>query len=175
MSKRKSPACNVTIDAAFQLLLRKNEPHAACELLNTAIGGRVKLFADGTEVKPSFFIRHVYVATDEVAGGWVARLKMLVAVKMPKEWTVTGIEGLLESKSELPRRRPCPATTHEWHTICGEIAVVATTNLCSVVPKNQSKLAEDVLEWCELKYGMSPAESEMREAVRRVCDQLQQP
>jgi hypothetical protein len=40
------------------------------------------------------------------------------------------------------------------------------------VPKNESALAAAVLEWCRVEHDKEPADSEMREAVRRMCAAL---
>ena len=42
------------------------------------------------------------------------------------------------------------------------------------IPKNRSKLARDMLQWCEDKFQCQPADSEMREAVKAICDALLQ-
>jgi hypothetical protein len=75
-----------------------------------------------------------------------------------------------------PRRRTGPVPTHDWHSICGEIACrcVDPKTKRVQVPKNESRLAQAMLQWCQDNYGLEPAESEMREAVRRVCATLRQ-
>jgi hypothetical protein len=66
-----------------------------------------------------------------------------------------------------PKRRPGPPTKYDWHTICGEIAarcIDPKTNKLQI-PKNQSKLAAEVLQ---LYKDGGPSLSEMQEAVKRV-------
>jgi hypothetical protein len=79
-------------------------------------------------------------------------------------------------ETKPPRRRPGPVTTHDWHAIDGEIArrCIDPKTRQLQVPKNESKLANAVLEWCQDQFGREPAESEMREAVRRICAALRQ-
>jgi hypothetical protein len=74
-----------------------------------------------------------------------------------------------------PQRRRGPATTHDWFAICGEIArrcIDPKTGRVRV-PKNESALARDVNQWLENQDLGQTAESEMREAVKRVCAALQ--
>ena len=73
-----------------------------------------------------------------------------------------------------PERRRGPILKHEWHAIDGEIArrcINPKTRLLEI-PKNERKLAQDVLGWCQGKYEKEPAESEMREAVKAICAAL---
>jgi hypothetical protein len=73
-----------------------------------------------------------------------------------------------------PPRRRGPALTHDWFGICGEIArrCIDSKSGRVRVPKNESALARDMLTWCQDQGWDEPAESEMREAVRRVCAAL---
>jgi hypothetical protein len=76
--------------------------------------------------------------------------------------------------TQPPPRRRGPATTKDWHSIDGEIArrcIDPKTGRVRV-PKNESALARDVLQWLEDQGLGQPADSEMREAVRRVCAAL---
>jgi hypothetical protein len=75
---------------------------------------------------------------------------------------------------EPPRRRRGPVLTHDWFSICGEIArrCVDPKTGRAQVPKNESRLAKDVLAWCQEQGWDEPAVSEMREAVKRVCAAL---
>jgi hypothetical protein len=79
-----------------------------------------------------------------------------------------------EPKPPPPRKRG-PATVHDWCAICGEIARRCLDPTGRVaVPENESRLAGDMLGWCGAALGREPAESEMREAVKRVCAALRQ-
>jgi hypothetical protein len=73
-----------------------------------------------------------------------------------------------------PPRRRGPVVTHDWFAICGEIArrCIDPKSGRVQVPKNESALADDVLEWCRVEHDREPANSEMREAVRRMCAAL---
>jgi hypothetical protein len=75
---------------------------------------------------------------------------------------------------EPSQRRRGPATTHDWHSIDGEIArrCIDTKTGRVRVPKNETALAHRVLQWLEDQDLGQPAESEMREAVKRVCAAL---
>jgi hypothetical protein len=73
-----------------------------------------------------------------------------------------------------PERRRGPTLKHEWHAIDGEIArrcINPKTRLLQI-PKNERKLAEDVLEWCQENYQKEPVQSEMRDAVKAICAAL---
>jgi hypothetical protein len=64
--------------------------------------------------------------------------------------------------------------THDWFSICAEIArhcIDPKTGRVEV-PKRESKLAKDVLAWCQEQGWQEPAVSEMREAVKRICAAL---
>jgi len=85
----------------------------------------------------------------------------------------TGTSPAIQTSAAPPQRRRGPATTHDWHCICAEIAcrcIDKTRKL--VVPKNESALAKEMLQWCENTFGQQPSLSEMREAVRIVCAAL---
>jgi hypothetical protein len=73
-----------------------------------------------------------------------------------------------------PPRRRGPVVTHDWFAICGEIArrCIDRRSGRVRVPNNESALAADVLAWCLDEHDKEPAESEMREAVKRVCAAL---
>jgi hypothetical protein len=76
--------------------------------------------------------------------------------------------------NQPPQRRRGPATTHDWHSICGEIArrcVDRKTGRVSV-PENESALADAVLQWLSDQDLGQPADSEMPEAVKRICAAL---
>jgi hypothetical protein len=73
-----------------------------------------------------------------------------------------------------PQRRRGPVTTHDWHSIDGEIArrcIDPKTGRVRV-PKKGSSIVGDMLKWCEDQGWAKPARSEMSEAVRRVCAAL---
>jgi hypothetical protein len=73
-----------------------------------------------------------------------------------------------------PQRRRGPVTTHDWHSIDGEIArrcIDPKTGRVRV-PKKGSSIVGDMLKWCEDQGLAAPARSEMSEAVRRICAAL---
>jgi hypothetical protein len=139
--------------------------------------GQVRLWQNDAEVNPSFFATHLYVVANATPDGWTASMAMTRAVEpWPCEWAVSAadVDKLLRSKPGLPRRRPGPVTTHDWHAIDGEIArrCINPKNRQVAVPKNENKPATDMLEWCSTTFDREPAESEMREAVKRICAAL---
>ena len=73
-----------------------------------------------------------------------------------------------------PQRRRGPPTTHDWHSIDGEIArrCIDPKSGRVQVPKSESKLADEVLDWLAENEQGQPSVSEMREAVKRVCAAL---
>jgi hypothetical protein len=91
-----------------------------------------------------------------------------VDVKKP-DWTFDAAAA-----SAPPRRRTGPATTHEWHRICGEIArrCIDPQTGCVQVPKSERKLAEGMLLWCQDQTWDEPADSAMRVAVKHICAAL---
>jgi hypothetical protein len=171
---RKGKQSSLTIDEAFHQfhLQEKNDPHVTCERFNQALRQGLTLWCDGKQVEPDYFASYFRVVLKQAPdGGWTARMETTATAAMPPadqfEWTVsaTDIGRFEKPKSESPPRRPGPVTTHDWIAISAEIAF-----RCRVkVPKSERKLADDVLQWCEDTYGKSPAESEMREAVKQVC------
>jgi hypothetical protein len=186
MTKRKQntlPATGkISVDQAFQQLQKKAEPWAACELFNAALRTRrVRLWQNDTEVPPSYFTAYLQVVINSTPDGWTASMAMNRAVEpWPCEWSVSAadVEKLqLHPKSGgPPRRRTGPANTHDWHSIDGEIArrCIDPKTKRVRVPKNESKLAQEVLTWCQEKGWDEPADSAMREAVKRVCAALRQ-
>ena len=169
-------AASITIDEAFQRLhleLKEKDGYITCERFNKALReGRIHLLADSKGAKPEFFVPHLRVSVEKTTGGgWTAKMTAIRALERPVneyEWTVSAsdVAHLVEEpKSESPRRRPGPVTTHDWIAISAEIAF-----RCRVkVPKSERDLSKDVLQWCEDTYGKQPAESEMREAVKQAC------
>ena len=76
--------------------------------------------------------------------------------------------------SRPPARRRGPVTTHDWHSIDGEIArrcIDPKTGRVSV-PKKENALVAEMRTWCKEQGWAAPATSEMSEAVRRVCAAL---
>lgn len=72
----------------------------------------------------------------------------------------------------LPQRRRGPANTHDWHTINGKIMrhlLDADGRLA--IPENESLIVKAVLdEYAQFERYIS--DTEVREAVRRVCAEL---
>jgi hypothetical protein len=60
---------------------------------------------------------------------------------------------------------------HEWDAIYAEIAasLIDPKTRRVNVPKNESKLASDVLQWLENADKSQPGPSEMRDAVHAIC------
>jgi hypothetical protein len=86
----------------------------------------------------------------------------------------TTLAAAAPAQPTQPPRRRGPPTTHDWHSIDGEIArrcIDPKTGRVRV-PKSERKLAEGLLHWLSDQNMDQPAESEMREAVRRVCAAL---
>jgi hypothetical protein len=75
-----------------------------------------------------------------------------------------------EAPNRTLRRRH---SKYPWNEICGEIAArcIDPKTRCVDVPKNENRLAEDMLEQCA-KTGREPPLSDMREAVNAICARL---
>jgi hypothetical protein len=71
-----------------------------------------------------------------------------------------------------PSRPRGPPVTEDWFTICGEIARRCIESGRVRIPKNQTELVEDILQWCRNEHDREPAKSSVHEAVRRVCAAL---
>ena len=73
-----------------------------------------------------------------------------------------------------PERRRGPVTTHDWHTIDGEIArrCIDPKTGHVEVPKKENALVAEMRMWCKEQGWAVPATSEMSEAVRRICAAL---
>jgi hypothetical protein len=73
-----------------------------------------------------------------------------------------------------PERRRGPVTTHDWHSIDGEIArrCIDPKTGHVEVPKKENALVAEMRKWCEEQGWAAPATSEMSEAVRRICAAL---
>lgn len=91
-----------------------------------------------------------------------------VAASAPARSSPAGIEA------PPPRPRGSPRT-HDWFSICGEIArrCVNPANGRVEVPK-QNALVNEMLIWLDDQNLARPAASEMAEAVRRVCAPLRE-
>jgi hypothetical protein len=91
-------------------------------------------------------------------------------------WPVSKVstETIASVKSPA-RRRSGPVLKHDWHAINGEIARRCHDKSRRIsVPENESKLAADVLQWCEDMGRPQPADSAMRDAVKAICAALRQ-
>jgi hypothetical protein len=76
--------------------------------------------------------------------------------------------------TQPPERRRGPVTTHDWHSIDGEIArrcIDPETGRVQV-PKKENALVAEKRTWCEEQGWAAPAASDMSEAVRRICGPL---
>ena len=76
--------------------------------------------------------------------------------------------------AQAPQRRRGPPTTHDWHGIDGEIArrCIDPKSGRVRVPENESALAAAILQWLSDQDIEPPAESAMRDAVKRICAAL---
>jgi hypothetical protein len=92
-----------------------------------------------------------------------------VAASAPARSSPAGIEA------PPPRPRGSPRT-HDWFSICGEIArrCVNPANGRVVVPEKENALVNEMLVWLDDQNLARPAASEMAEAVRRVCAPLRE-
>jgi hypothetical protein len=92
-----------------------------------------------------------------------------VAASAPARSSPAGIEA------PPPRPRGSPRT-HDWFSICGEIArrCVNPANGRVVVPEKENALVNEMLLWLDDQNLAQPAASEMSEAVRRVCAPLRE-
>jgi len=96
------------------------------------------------------------------------------AEKHPIAATPTMTAPHQSDDSRPPERRRGPVTTHDWHSIDGEIArrcIDPKTGRVSV-PKKENALVAEMRTWCKEQGWAAPATSEMSEAVRRVCAAL---
>jgi hypothetical protein len=112
-------------------------------------------------------------------GVWVephvdGHLYYVRAVDLYERYKPTMTAAPQSDDTRPPERRRGPVLKHEWHAIDGEIArrcINPKTRLLEI-PKNERKLAADLLDWCQEKYEKEPAESEMRDAVKAICAAL---
>jgi hypothetical protein len=77
--------------------------------------------------------------------------------------------------NEEPKRRLRRwSAKYEWDVIYAEIAsrCIDPKTRRVLVPKNESKLADNMLQWCEDTNKAQPAPSEMRDAVHAICQAL---
>jgi hypothetical protein len=136
------------------------------------------------EVKPTFFKTSLCINAYQSPNGWHAELKMLEAINnfFETEWAMSAKDIELMCKPlpapaqvdySAPVRRRGPVLKHDWHAIDGEIARRCHDNSGRIhVPKSESRLAGDILQWCEDMNRPQPSESEMREAVKAICAAL---
>jgi hypothetical protein len=96
-------------------------------------------------------------------------------VDLDKYYPLAGAPVVPQSDdTRPPPRRRGPVTTHDWHSIDGEIArrCIDPETSRVAVPKKENALVSDMRAWCEEQGWAVPATSEMSEAVRRVCAAL---
>src|SRR5215831_13473207 len=94
---------------------------------------------------------------------------------LDKHYSITATPTAQQSGDiRPPERRRGPLTTHDWHSIAGEIArrCIDPKTGRVAVPKKESALVADMRTWCKEQGWAAPATSEMSEAVRRVCAAL---
>ena len=92
-----------------------------------------------------------------------------LTASVPARSSTAGIEA------PPPRPRGSPRT-HDWFSICGEIArrCVNPANGRVAVPEKENALVNEMLVWLDDQNLARPAASEMAEAVRRVCAPLRE-
>jgi len=92
-----------------------------------------------------------------------------LAASAPARSSPAGIEA-------PPPRRRGALWTHDWFSICGEIArrCLNPANGRVVVPEKENALVNKMLYWLDDQNLARPAASEMAEAVRRVCAPLRE-
>src|SRR5262249_34638403 len=92
-----------------------------------------------------------------------------LAASAPARSSPAGIEA-------PPSRRRGPATTHDWMSICGEIAArcINPRDGRLVVPVKDSAIVASMRIWFLDKNLAVPATTEMSEAVRLVCAPLRE-
>ena len=97
--------------------------------------------------------------------------------KFEKIWSAVAASAPARSspaaiEAPPPRPRGSPRT-HDWFSICGEIARRCVNPASRVVvPEKENALVNKMLYWLDDQNIARPAASEMAEAVRRVCAAL---
>jgi hypothetical protein len=81
------------------------------------------------------------------------------------------------TRAEPPQRRRGPVTKYDWIAFTAEVCR-RCIDLSGrvVVTEDESQLADDMTEWCELTFGLDqiPAESARRDAVKIACAAMRQ-
>jgi hypothetical protein len=76
------------------------------------------------------------------------------------------------NRTEPPPRRRGPVTKYDWIAFTAEVCrrCIGPSGRI-VVTEDELGLADDMIEWCELNFGLDqiPAESARREAVKTAC------
>jgi len=177
MSGRCSPT------DALNLLIPAFEPmDAAAELTQGIHHNTCPVICNGVVIK-SHIAPRLLVVAHEADGRWTASIEgtFQVGGVLPTdvwEFEIDKVKTLRASASnrlpddtQPPPQRRGPVPTHDWFSICGEIARRCIDPKTSRVrvPKKGSSLVVDMRGWCETRGWAAPARSEMSEAVRRVC------
>jgi hypothetical protein len=187
---KSEPQRRISVTQALEMLLPVYRAHdAAVQLSLASCANKCRLWCNGELLAPDYITMALkVVARPEEDGGWRAEVVSSTreAWEHPPDyyrWELDAAEvkallplptGRQADNVQLAARRRGPPTTHAWHTIDGEIArrcIDPRTGRVHV-PKSESKLAKDVLVWCQEQGWAEPAVSEMREAVKRVCAAL---
>jgi hypothetical protein len=183
-----------SFDEAFRYLIRAREKRdgvALYELEHTGVlPGRLPVkvehylngeFQGAGEVKPSFWRDHLGLEIVDGRAQVVARralepgeYRYTVSERDVRQlWPVSEVSTETTAGVESPARRRGPVLKHDWHAIDGEIALRCHDKSRQIsVPKNESKLAADMLQWCVDTGRPQPADSEMRDAVKAICAAL---
>jgi hypothetical protein len=177
MSKR------CTLTQAIGILAPLSPTKAANRLTQGVHDKDCRLYCNGKKVPYNIASRLRVMVQFENDGSWVARIENVAyaagGVQPATVWEleVDEVRALRENdRASLapPPRRRGPVVTHDWFSICGEIArrcIDPKTGRVRV-PKKGSSLVRDMRKWCEDQGWAEPARSEMSEAVRRVCAAL---
>jgi hypothetical protein len=116
----------------------------------------------------------VYVPVDLLpAWGEFFVERAALDARYPPVATMLVTPTVTAAKSEPPKRRRGPVTTHDWHTIDGEIAHRCIDKSGRLrLPKSENKLAKDMADWLIDEGYDPPAISELRAAVKGVLARL---